>query len=466
MFKKYIGTKQFYQGVIYVAVPIIIQNVITNFVSLLDNIMVGQVGTEQMAAVSVANQLLFVFYCGMGGITMGASVLGSQFFGNNDNKGVAHTFKVKFILGLVFLGICMFSFTVWGDELLKLFLHESDDGLDVAATFVYAKDYMKVILTCLPLFMITQCYASTLRDIKETRLPMIAGLCAVFVNLLFNYILIYGKFGFPEMGIVGAAVATNISRVVEVGICVIWTHTHPEKLEFPKYIFKELRIPKETFRKATILALPTLVNEILWSAGMSTINQSLSMRGVAVVSATNITSVVLLVSKSVFIGMGISLAIIVGNALGSGDLELAVDSDRKMIALIFAITFVLAVICFFCAPVLPLLYNTTDGVRALATKFIRISSILMPTDCLMNAFYHTIKSGGNPLITFLYDGGYTWTIEVPFALILGHLTNMPVVPMYALVYGINYIKVAAGLIMVKKKIWVRTLVGENKEKPV
>ena len=90
----------------------------------------------------------------------------------------------------------------------------------------------------------------------------------------------------------------------------------------------------------------------------------------------------------------------------------------------------------------------------------------MPTDCLMNAFYHTIKSGGNPLITFLYDGGYTWTIEVPFALILGHLTNIPVVPMYALVYGINYIKVAAGLIMVKKKIWVRTLVGENKEKPV
>ena len=460
MLNKFIGTKQFYKGVVAVAAPIIIQNVITNFVSLLDNLMVGQVGTEQMSGVAITNQLLFIVNLGIWGIMTGTGVLAAQYYGKKDYEGVGNAFKFKVMFASVYVVLSVLLLSFFGDGLVNLFIFESEDGLDTAATFIYSRQYLDVMLWGLPFFAVTQAYASTLREVNETKVPMYAGICAILVNLVFNYLLIYGKLGFPELGIVGAAIATNISRIVEAGICVVWAHRNQEKVVFIKTAFRTLSFPKSFLKKAFFLAIPAFVNEFLWSFGQTTLNQAMSTRGVSVVSALNINSMVITVCKSAFLGMGLSIAIIVGNALGAGKTEEAVDTDRKMFVMTFSVTLVIAAVLFFAAPVIPNMYNTTDAVRGMATSFIRISAVLMPMEAIINGCYHTIRCGGRAIVTFLFDAGYTWVVSVPCALIIGYLTNMPIIPMFACVFGINVIKLTAGLILVSKRIWVNTIVDK------
>ena len=186
--KKYIGDRAFYKRVLAVSVPIMLQTGITNFVSLLDNIMVGRIGTEQMSGVAIVNQLFFVFYlCIFGGFA-GAGIFTAQYFGSKDEEGIRHTFRYKIWLGILLLGIALAAFIFFGTPLISLYLNGSDG--DPEATLQYALGYMHIALLGLPAFTVVQVYANTLRECGETVVPMRAGFAAVFVNLAFNYLLI------------------------------------------------------------------------------------------------------------------------------------------------------------------------------------------------------------------------------------------------------------------------------------
>ena len=205
--------------VLGVAMPIMIQNGITNFVSLLDNIMVGQVGTEQMSGVAIVNQLLFIYnLCIFGGVS-GAGIFTAQYFGQGNDEGVRNTFRFKLWIGVILTAAAITIFLGAHEPLIRLYLTGDQGSQDMNATLAYGISYMKVMLVGLPPFLFVQLYASTLRECGETMLPMKAGITAVFVNLIFNYILIYGKFGAPQLGVVGAAVATVLSRYVEMARC-------------------------------------------------------------------------------------------------------------------------------------------------------------------------------------------------------------------------------------------------------
>ena len=216
LLRKFIGTKEFYKMVLVVAVPIMIQNGITNFVSLLDNLMVGRVGMEEMSGVSIVNQLIMVFnLCIFGGIS-GAGIFTSQFFGLKDDEGICNTVRFKFIITATLTIIALFIFIMFDDELITMYLN-SGDGKDMSAasldeTLKHAKDYLRIILIGLPAFMIQQVYSSTMRETGQTVVPMVAGVIAVVTNLIINALLIYGIGFFPKLGVVGAAVGTSVSR--------------------------------------------------------------------------------------------------------------------------------------------------------------------------------------------------------------------------------------------------------------
>ena len=239
--QRYIGDRAFYRRVFAILLPILIQNVITNLVSMLDNIMVGQVGTEPMSGVAIVNQLVFVYnLCALGGLS-GAGILTAQFYGKDDVEGIRQTIRVKLLIGLgIFL---IFGTVLWlcGDSFIRLFLHEGESGLDLEATMRYAQDYLDVMLLQLLPFVVSMMYSSTLRETGETVVPMTAGLIAVFVNLIFNYILIFGKLGAPALGVVGAAYATVLARVVEMMVVLVWTHRHTERNPFISGVYQSLR---------------------------------------------------------------------------------------------------------------------------------------------------------------------------------------------------------------------------------
>lgn len=459
--KKYIGNKKFYLMVLAVAVPIMVQNGITNFVSLLDNIMVGQVGTEQMSGVAIVNQLIFVFnICIFGGVS-GAGIFTAQYHGCRDVKGVRDTFRMKLFISFFITAIGVLIFAFAGPELIKLYLHETGEQGNLENTLLYAQKYMRIMMIEMLPFAIIQVYSGTLRETGETLLPMKAGILAVFVNLILNYILIFGKFGAPALGVEGAAIATTISRFIELGIVVGWTHYFKEKNAFIIGAYRTLRVPTALVGKIIITGAPLMFNEALWSLGQAVLMQCYSVRGLSVIAAFNISSTISNVFNVVFIALGNAVGIIIGQLLGAGKMEEAKDTDRKLIFFsVASCTLIGAVMCVL-SPLFPMLYNTTADIRALATRFIIVASIYMPFNAFIHSTYFTLRSGGKTLITFFFDSVYVWLINIPLAYILSRYTGLPIIPLYFACQFVDIIKCIIGFVLVKKGVWMNMIVRND-----
>lgn len=454
-----IGDRAFYRRLFTVMIPILVQNVITNFVSLLDNMMVGQVGTEPMSGVAIVNQLMFVFnLCIFGGLA-GAGIFTAQFYGKTDNEGVKNTMRMKFYIALGTLAVFVAVFILFGEQLISLFLHEGNEGLDLAAALSHGKAYIKIMLVQMLPFAVMQVYASTLRETGETMLPMKAGVIAVAVNLVFNYILIFGKFGAPALGVEGAAIATVLARFTECFIVLGWTHRHMEKNPFVAGLYTSLRIPKELVWQIVKLGAPLMLNELLWSSGMTVLNQCYSIRGLEVVSATNICYTVSDLFFCTFLAMGSTVSIIIGQLLGAGELERAVDEDKKLIAFSVALCVVVGVVMALLAPLIPEIYNTTDTVKQLARQLLLVSAAMMPVNAFTNSCYFTLRSGGKTIITFVFDCLFVWVVSIPVAFVLSRFTGMEILPMFIIVEALNLIKCAIGFWLVKERKWVKNLVS-------
>ncbi len=461
MFRNYIGDRAFYRRVIAVALPIIIQNGIANFVSLLDNIMVGQLGQIPMSGVAIVNQLMFVFNLCIFGATSGAGIFTAQFHGSGNQEGVRHTFRFKLIIGALISGLGIAIFLLTGDGLINLYLTGEGDQADAANILLYGREYLLMMLWGLPAFALSNAYASTLRESGETMVPMIASVSAVFVNLVLNWVLIFGKLGAPAMGVVGAAIATVISRYVELAIVALWTHLHGSKMPFIVGAFRSLHIPGSLLKQIIVKGLPLLVNEALWSTGMAMMNQCYSTRGLDVVPAQQISSTIYNLGSVVFLAMGNAVGILIGQMLGAGESEEKVrDSDRKLIFASVMSCLIFSGLMAIAAPLFPKIYDASDSVQALATRLIWIAAIFMPFNGYTNAAYFTLRSGGQTLVTFLFDSFFVWVFCVPLAYILSRFTGLSILPLYFICCATDIVKSAIGAIMIKQGKWMQNLTAK------
>lgn len=457
--EKYIGDAAFYKMILTIALPILVQNGITSFVGLLDNIMVGQLGTEQMSGVAIVNQLINVYNICIFGALSAASIFGAQFFGKGNHEGVRHTFRFKLLccVALTLLSILLFS--TQGGALVRLFLHDSESG-DLAATYEAGMKYLSMILIGLLPYCFTQIYSSTLRETGQTMIPMLASTLAVFTNLVLNGLLIFGLLGFPALGVEGAALATVISRFVEAGIVIVWTHIHAKTYVFIQHVYRSLHIPAELVRRIIVKGIPLLVNEALWSVGQAMLVQCYSTRGLDAVAAFNISTTISNLFNVVFIALGSSISIVVGQLLGAGEDKKAVDTDRKMIFFSVAVCFFVGAVMFALSPLFPHIYKTTDDIRRLAANLIRVSSCFMPLYAFYHASYFTLRTGGKTIVTFLFDSCYVWAVNIPVAFCLSRFTSLPLLSIFLLCQSVEIFKAVVGFILLKKRIWVNNIVSE------
>lgn len=458
MRNRYIGDKAFYKRVITIVIPIIIQNGITNFVSLLDNIMVGQVGTLPMSGVSIVNQLLFVFNLCIFGATAGAGIFTAQFQGSGDTEGIRHTFRVKFIictfLGLVGTGLFFAADT----PLISLFLTGDGNPDDAAAILGYGEAYLKMMLPGLLPFALTGVYAGTLKETGETMVPMLAGVAATLVNLVLNYAFIFGHFGAPAMGVEGAALATVISRFAELAIVAGWTHQHKERNAFIVGAYRSMWVPAGLLRNIVIKGLPLLANELTWATGMTFLNQCYSTCGLDVVPALNISSTLFNLTSVVFMSMGVADGILMGQMLGaSAPKEEVKDYSRKLIAISVTAGVIFGGLTAALSTVFPHIYNTSHEVRTLAGRLILIMAAFMAFDAFANAAYFILRSGGQTYITFLFDSGFVWAVMVPLAYCLSRFTGMAILPLYLICQSTNMLKAVLGYIFLHQGKWIQNL---------
>ncbi|NLM85116.1 MAG: MATE family efflux transporter [Clostridiales bacterium] len=462
--RRFIGDKAFYKTVLGIMIPVIIQNSVTNFVNLLDNIMVGQLGTEQMSGVAIANQLHFIFaLCIFGGLA-GPGIFGAQFYGAKDTEGLRNTFRIKIWFSVIITAIALIVFTVFQTPLVHLFLQGDGDASQAALMLDYAHEYIQYMLLGHIPFAIAMSYGSTFRETGETMLPMKAGILAVLTNLLFNWLLIFGNLGFPAWGVKGAAIATVISRFVELGGLVFAAHRQ-ERFSFFHHIYKTMKVPFNLLKKVVGKSMPLLVNEFLWSLGMAALTQAYSMRGLLVLSALNIASTASNLFNVFFLGVGNAVAVLVGHSLGAGKLQKARADVWKLMFLAFTLCIVVGAVLAAFSGLFPQLYNVDLSAKEMAAFFILVSAIMMPIHAVTHSSYFTLRSGGSSLITFLFDSAFTWLLLIPVTQALVHWTSLPIKPLYALTQGTNLVKFIVGVLLVKSGVWQRNIVEDAAAAP-
>lgn len=453
-----IGDKFFYRRVLIIVLPIIVQNTITNVVSLLDNVMVGRIGTLEMSAVAIINQLLFVFnLCVFGGFS-GAGIFATQFAGAKDDDGVRNCFRIKIVIcmGILLFALCIFG--VFPEQLINSYLAEGTSAADATATMDFALDYLHIMMIGIIPFAVSQVYSSSLREVGETKLPMYASIAAIVVNLVFNYFLIFGTCGFPKLGVAGAAIATTLSRFVEMGIVVTFTHVRRSEFKFIKSVYRSMNVPKKLWTDVMKKGTPILVNECLWSMGVAFYLQCYSVRGLQVVAAANIASTVTNLFNVVLISIGSAVAIMVGQCLGANEIEKAKQTVWRLITLSVAVCTAVGGVLALLSDVIPNIYNTEPEVKHLATNFLLIVALIMPVTSFTHDSYFTLRSGGRTIITFVFDSGYMWLVCVPLAYVLANFTSMDITMLYLFVNSLEIIKCVIAFILVKKGVWISNIV--------
>lgn len=457
--KKFIGDKAFYRYLIFLAFPMIVQNGITSFVSFLDNIMVGQIGTERMSGVAIVNQLFFVFnICIFGGVS-GAGIFSAQFFGKGDFEGQKYTFRFKLYACLLITAIACVLFHFLDEPLISLYLNDGGSVGNTRLALSYGKEYLAIMIFGLLPFAVSQTYVSTIRETGQTFVPMVSGIVAVITNLVLDYVLIFGAFGAPELGVAGAAIATVIARYTECLIVVVWAHRHLYKNPYLIGVYKGLRIPGSILADIFRKGLPLMFNEMLWAVGMAVIVQCYAVRGLEVVAAQNISSTISNLFNIVYLQLGNCISIVVGQKLGAGQLEEAKDADNKIIFFDVACCACISVIMILLGGLFPEIYKTEPGIKALAKNFIIISAMAMPLCAFSHCSYFTLRSGGKTIVTFLFDSVYTWVVMIPYAFVLSRFTTLSITMVFFLVSFTEIIKVIIGFFMIKSNVWLQNIVN-------
>jgi Na+-driven multidrug efflux pump len=286
---------------------------------------------------------------------------------------------------------------------------------------------------------------------------MVASVVSIATNFVFNALLIFGLLGLPALGVMGAAIATSLSRFTELVILVIWTHKNKEKCPFAVGLFKNFTVPTSLVKQVAIKGTPILLNEMFWSLSITMMNQCYSTRGLDVVAAMNISFTLQNLLSVAYFALSSSIAIIVGNLLGAGKLDEARDTDRKLLVFAMLVGCMMMGVQFAVSDIFPLLYETSAEVRELSGYILRCFALTMPAAALATSTYYTIRSGGRVFITMLFDSVYAWVIVMPVVFIIAYLTNIPFALFLPIVLVIENLKLVPGLILVHKGIWVRQL---------
>ena len=456
--EKYIGSASFYKRYLRLALPMILQNAITNLVSFLDNIMVGQLGTEPMSGVAIVNQLIFVYNLAIFGAVSAASIFGAQYFGKGNHKGHMHSFRFKLYASLTMTAVTILLFITKGSTLISLYLTDTTGSGATETALQYGLEYLAIMMIGLIPFAINQSYATNIKETGQTMIPMIASFAAVGINAVLDYILIFGLGPIPKMGVVGAALATVIARYIEAVIVIVWAHTNRAKNRYLEGAYRGFGIPKAEFKAILIKGLPLMLNEVFWAAGMTTVTQCYSVRGLEVIAGLNIATTITNLFNIIYIQLGGCISIVVGQYLGAGKLKEAKDADNKMIVFsVFSCAIVAGVMLIF-GGLFPQIYNTSEEIKALATSFIAVSAIIMPFCSFSHASYFTLRSGGKTMVTFLFDSVFTWVVVVPTSFLLARYTGLGIVSVYFLVQATEVIKVVIGYFMVKSDVWLVQMV--------
>lgn len=442
---------EFYKLLFTISIPIIIQNLISSSLNLVDNVMIGQLGETFIAATGLANQIYFIMTLILFGGNSGISIYIAQYWGKKETE------KIKSVLsiGLIFAISVSFLFFIGGfvfpEQILGLMSKDSE-------VVKYGSDYMKIVSLSYVITAIGFAFGFSSRSVGHPKLPMKASIISLGINTVLNYILIFGHLGFEPMGIKGAAIATVIARVVEIIIILTGIYKTIPVLALSIKDFFKIRL--DIAKQVGKTALPVIINEGFWSLGMTAYALVYARIGTEAVAAVMITNTVNNIFMVVGFGLGNASSVMLGNTLGAGEISKAIDYNKKFLTLSIFVGVIVGVLIVILAPLIVTnLYNLTPESYEITIATLKILAFFMAFK-----FYNTImvigtlRSGGDTLYSMIMELTSVWLVGVPMALIGAFVFKWPVYLVVALVNIEEVVKVFLGLPRLISKKWAKRLV--------
>lgn len=441
----------FIKSLFVIALPIILQNFLSSFVNMLDTVMVGQLGSVEIAAVGLANQIFFVMNIMTFGIISGASVFISQYWGKKDMDGISRTVGFS-LLGSGFVSIVFFLAASFIPQMcLKIY---STDPIVIERGAQYLRMVAPAYLFIGFSFAIGQACRST----ERVKLPMYATGISVLINGVLNYLFIFGiKIAdiqlIPAMGIIGAAIATVIARVIEFVILIIIPYA--KKYEIAVAPSKYFHIQKGFFSRYIKIAVPVFINESLWGIGTSLQNAIYGHAGTDIVAASNITSTISNLIWTFFIGCGNAAAIIIGKKIGEKKYDEAKTLAKKLTAFLMKAGGVLGILLIPLAFCIKFFFKVEPQVIFMAQVLLLITVFMYPLyACAMVTVVGVCRSGGDTLYALIMDVGFMWTISLPLGFCAVFFWNLPFWGIFLIIQIESLCKTIMGLLRVKSGKWL------------
>jgi putative MATE family efflux protein len=446
---KRVFIKRFFQ----VAVPAMVQQLITFVVSLVDTMMVSGLSNNAVSAVYAVNQISFLYFVIAGGLVAGAGIYIQQFYGSKDFPRLEEAHRYKLIIGIIGLAIIIPLCFIFGRYLIG-FYARNDDARDLV--MLDALKYAPIIYLSYIPYAFTVAYATSFREIGKTHYPMIASAVALVVNIVGNYIFMYVL----SLGVYGAAIATFAARSLELVATLLLAQK--EKIFSFKTVWTSFHISRPILTRVSKKTAPLLLNEVLWAVGMIILSLAYAQRS-NVLSALSVISTMSNLFSIVFLGLSVGISVMVGNTLGQGDVEEAKSNAYKLIFLGVVIGLIIGALFIVFSGVIPLLFDeVTPEQKALASQLFIVYGCFIPIFAIAVCCFVILRTGGKTRLILLLDSFSMWIITVPMTWLIVLFTPLPLVWIYVLVQSVDLLKSAVGLILLKKSNWAVNLTTDFK----
>lgn len=445
----FVRDKRFYKNLALIALPVAAQNMVNFAVSMADTVMVGMLGEVQLSAASIANQLGFVYMLLTFGLGSGSGVIIAQFWGKRElepiHKTVTIMYRVLFCGALLFTSLAVF----FPESVMSIFSTDK-------AVIAEGASYLRVVGLSYFFAGVASASVTVLRSVGQVRVSVAIYITSLLTNICFNYLFIFGKFGFPRLEIVGAAVATCIARTVEILILLVYLIRFEREI---CYRFRMLFMRKLNFLRDYLrTALPVIFNEILWGSGVAAIAIVIGRMGTEFTAAYSICSVLSQLVMIANYGVGNASAVIIGRTVGEGKYDTVKQYAHTFLALSILLGLVASCLVLFIKGPLLGIYNISETARTYANQIMSLYAVVVVFQAVaMVMLIGVLRAAGDTRFVFLADTAFMWGISIPLAFLTGLKLGWPVWAVYMVIKSDEVTKVAAALIRLGRGNWINDI---------
>ena len=443
--------KKFYKTLITLCIPIIIQNLLSNLINMVDTIMVGGLGEISVASIGIANQYFFLYNMALSGIIGGASLFIAQFYGKNDKLNIRKITGLSVISALM-IGITFMIVALFSPKFIIYFFSKDLDVIKVAT------NYFSIIGFCYLIIAISNVFSMGSRSIRNPKLGMICSTISLFINIILNYVFIFGKLGMPALGASGAAIATVIARIIELILLVSYIYFIKDDYEL-RFTFKDIKLINKDLLKAYISkTTPTFLNDTLWAFGTVLYAVAYSKAGTSAIAASQIASSTgnFFIVTAVCVAIGSS--IMIGNELGADNIKKAIHYSKKFAILVTLVGAIFGLLLIISIPGLIKLFSVSDQLMPDIKKIFVIMGILMALKTF-NTFIiiGVLRSGGDTKYALFLEMGCMWIVSLPLTFFF-FFKGLPIYILVGLTYTEEVVKFIFGVPRAISKKWAQNLV--------